>query len=48
MLPSKGLRITGSGIFWPVRSDPLFRLTGNYPFVPTSDHRQVWVDVRMP
>jgi len=48
VLPSKGLRITGSGIFWPVRSDPLFRLTGNYPFVPTSDHRQVWVDVRMP
>ena len=48
VLPSKGPRITGSGIFWPVRSDPLFRLTGNYPFVPTSDHRQVWVDVRMP
>ncbi|RYP82441.1 endonuclease/exonuclease/phosphatase family protein [Nocardioides guangzhouensis] len=48
VLPSKGLRITGSGVFWPVRSDPLFRLTGNYPFVPTSDHRQVWVDVRMP
>ncbi len=46
VLPSKGLRITGSGVFWPVRSDPLYRLTGNFPFVPTSDHREVWVDVR--
>ena len=48
VLPSKALRITDSGIFWPVRSDPLFRLTGNFPFVPTSDHREVWIDVRMP
>ena len=46
-------RSLGSGIFWPVDADPLYRLTGDYdptrwPFtgVPTSDHRQVWVDLR--
>jgi hypothetical protein len=47
VLPSKSLRIAGSGIFWPTSEDPLFRLTGSFPFVPTSDHRQVWVDVRL-
>jgi hypothetical protein len=44
VLPSKSLRITESAVFWPVRDDPLFRLTGAFPF-PTSDHRLVWVDV---
>lgn len=53
VLPSKGTKVVGSGIFWPVDADPLYRLTGDYdparwPFtgVPTSDHRQVWVDLR--
>lgn len=53
VLPSKGTHVVGSGIFWPVDSDPLYYLTGDYspaayPFtgVPTSDHRQVWLDVR--
>jgi hypothetical protein len=46
VLPSKQLRITDSGVFWPVQSDPLSRLTGTYPF-PSSDHRLVWVDVRV-
>ncbi len=41
VLPSKSLRVTGGGVFWPTRADPLFRLTGNFPFVPTSDHREV-------
>jgi hypothetical protein len=45
VLPSRGLRVRAAGVFWPVQSDPLFRLTGVYPF-PTSDHRLVWVDVR--
>ncbi len=47
VLPSPGLEVTGAGIFWPVPSDPLSRLTGSYPF-PTSEHRLVWVDVRVP
>ncbi|MDP2774067.1 MAG: endonuclease/exonuclease/phosphatase family protein [Nocardioides sp.] len=46
VLPSRGLRVKGAGVFWPVPSDPLSRLTGDYPF-PSSDHRAVWVDLRL-
>jgi Endonuclease/Exonuclease/phosphatase family len=46
VLPSKDLRIRDSAVFWPVQADPLFRLTGVFPF-PSSDHRLVWVDVRV-
>ncbi len=45
VLPSRDLRIRDAGVFWPTTGDPLYRLTGAYPF-PTSDHRLVWVDVR--
>ncbi|WP_433161514.1 endonuclease/exonuclease/phosphatase family protein [Kribbella sp. CA-247076] len=47
VLPSRQLRPVGAGVFWPVQADPLSRLTGVFPF-PTSDHRLVWVDVRVP
>jgi Endonuclease/Exonuclease/phosphatase family len=46
VLPSRRLRIEGAAVFWPVQADPLFRLTGVFPF-PTSDHRLVWVDVEL-
>ncbi len=46
VLPSRGLDIDDSGVFWPVQADPLFRLTGVFPF-PSSDHRLVWVDVEL-
>ncbi|MEO5664551.1 MAG: endonuclease/exonuclease/phosphatase family protein [Nocardioides sp.] len=46
VLPSRDLKILGSGIFWPTSDQKYYYLTGNFPFVPTSDHRQVWVDVR--
>ena len=47
VLPSRiGLRVRDAGVFWPVRANPLSRLTGEFPF-PTSDHRLVWVDVRV-
>ena len=46
VLPSQQLRITDARVFWPVSTDPLYRLTGTYPF-PSSDHRLVWVDVRL-
>jgi len=46
VLPSRGLRIADSAVFWPVQADPLFRLTGVFPF-PSSDHRLVWVDVKL-
>jgi Endonuclease/Exonuclease/phosphatase family len=54
VLPSKNMKILDSAVFWPVQSDPLFRLTGVFNFAewgpvggfPTSDHRLVWVDVK--
>ena len=46
VLPSRtGCATVGAGVFWPTTTDPLYRLTGAFPF-PTSDHRMVWVDVR--
>ncbi|SHN47021.1 endonuclease/exonuclease/phosphatase family protein [Cryptosporangium aurantiacum] len=54
VLPRVGNRIVRSGVFWPVRSDPLFRLTGVFDPAwsavngfPTSDHRLVWADLRL-
>ncbi|GAB2680278.1 endonuclease/exonuclease/phosphatase family protein [Barrientosiimonas humi] len=46
VLPSRNLKMLDARVFWPVKADPLSRLTGSYPF-PTSDHRLVWVDVRV-
>ena len=46
VLPARRLKVLGSGIFWPVPSDPLSRLTGEFPF-PSSDHRAVWLDLRL-
>jgi hypothetical protein len=46
VLPSRNLRMVDGGVFWPLSTDPLFRLVGVFPF-PTSDHRLVWVDVRV-
>jgi hypothetical protein len=56
VLPRKNLRIKGAGVFWPVRSDPLYRLAGDFVFenrfigngFPASDHRAVWIDVTVP
>jgi len=47
VLPSRNLRMLDAGVFWPVSTDPLARLTGTFPF-PSSDHRLVWVDVAVP
>jgi hypothetical protein len=46
VLPSRDLRMLAARVFWPLSTDPLFRLVGVFPF-PTSDHRLVWVDVRV-
>jgi hypothetical protein len=46
VLPRKNLQIVGSGVFWPKQADPLFYLTGVFPF-PSSDHRAVWEDVKL-
>lgn len=47
VLPRKNLLIKDAGVFWPLESDPLFPLVGTFPF-PSSDHRLVWIDVRVP
>ena len=46
VLPSRDLPVKDSAVFWPVQADPLSRLTGVFPF-PSSDHRLVWVDLRL-
>ncbi|MGG7566004.1 endonuclease/exonuclease/phosphatase family protein [Rhodovulum sp. DZ06] len=46
-LPSDGLAIAGSGVFWPAPDAPGAGLVwggGRRP--PSSDHRLVWVDIR--
>ena len=56
VLPRKTLQLVDTGVFWPLQSDPLFRLTGVFNFAewglvggfPTSDHRSVWIDVTIP
>jgi hypothetical protein len=48
VLPRKGMRVTDSGVFWPTTDSELFsRLIGTFPF-PGSDHRLVYIDVRLP
>lgn len=41
VLPSKNLKVSGSGVFWPAADKPEFKL------VDCSDHRLVWVDLEM-
>ena len=47
VLPRKNIRIVDAEVFWPTTDDPLFRLVGTFPF-PSSDHRLVSIDVRIP
>jgi hypothetical protein len=46
VLPSENLLVMGAGVWWPALGEPGAELTGEYPF-PTSDHRPVYVDVRV-
>lgn len=48
VLPSRGLSVAGSGVFWPRREDASFALVGTGEKVVSSDHRLVWVDVALP
>ncbi len=43
-LPSLGMRVATSGVYWPRSDEPAFRLVGTHPF-PSSDHRLVWIDI---
>lgn len=46
VLPSRRVKIIDTAVFWPASDDPLFNLTGVFPF-PSSDHRLVWVDIKL-
>jgi len=47
VLPSKRLKVVDGAVFWPAEGEPFFELTGVFPF-PSSDHRLVWIDVKIP
>ena len=47
VLPSRPLKLLDAAVFWPLQSDPRFALVGVFPF-PSSDHRLVWVKVKVP
>ena len=38
VLPSQGLRVLASGVFWPLKHEPLLKLA------EVSDHRLVWLE----
>lgn len=42
VLPSTGMRIVDSGVYWPLSSEP------DAALLDASDHRLVWVDVELP
>ena len=42
VLPSKNLKVSDSGVFWPGKEDELYRLVKDRN--TSSDHRLVWVD----
>jgi hypothetical protein len=43
VLPSAELEVTGAGVFWPAPGEPLAKAAAS-----ASDHRLVWVDIRLP
>jgi hypothetical protein len=47
VLPSTDLEIAGSGVFWPAPDDPLAGLVEGRAEDRLTDHRLVWVDIRL-
>ncbi|MEO8063922.1 MAG: endonuclease/exonuclease/phosphatase family protein [Pseudomonadota bacterium] len=45
LLPSKGLRVCGGGVFWPAQTESTASLVWGDKPPPSSDHRLVWIDV---
>jgi hypothetical protein len=45
LLPSKGLRVCGGGVYWPARADAQSHLVWGDDPPPSSDHRLVWIDL---
>jgi len=47
VLPSRPLNLLNAGVFWPRQRNRHFPLVGVFPF-PSSDHRLVWIEVKVP
>jgi hypothetical protein len=45
LLPSRGIRVCGGGVFWPTQADPAAGLVWGERPAPSSDHRLVWLDI---
>jgi hypothetical protein len=45
LLPSRGIRVCGGGVFWPTQADPAAALVWGDRPAPSSDHRLVWLDI---
>ena len=45
LLPSRGLRVCGGGVFWPAQAQANAKLVWGDAPPPSSDHRLVWIDV---
>ncbi|OCQ96644.1 endonuclease/exonuclease/phosphatase [Oscillatoriales cyanobacterium USR001] len=48
VLPSANLPVNDAAVFWPLTTDPLYRLVGDRQTAdntPTSDHSLVWADI---
>jgi hypothetical protein len=41
------MNMVNAAVFWPLSTSAFFRLVGTFPF-PSSDHRLVFIDVRLP
>jgi 3-phytase len=48
VLPSRDLSVLGGGVFWPGPGDSAAGLVAMEPSVATSDHRLVWLDLKVP
>lgn len=46
VLPSSGLTVSGAGVFWPARGEPMSEWVKDRQ--TSSDHRLVWVDLVLP
>ena len=42
VLPRRNVKVTRAGVFWPTTTQP------GHDLIAASDHRPVWVDVRIP
>ena len=48
VLPTRDVQVVDAGVFWPAPDASLSRLIGQGRRPVSSDHRLVWVDIRLP